>query len=137
MDFICDNIAIGNCVEARDRDVLQQHPIAAVLCLDGSLQTTTAEELGVRTLRAFKLADGPGNSIYVFRAAVEALVTLAATGDPVLVHCNAGRSRSPLLVAGFLVTTRAMSPDDAIVYVAARRETNISPGLKRLLYQLT
>jgi hypothetical protein len=136
MDFIWNNIAIGNSLEARSLDLLREHSIAAVLSLDGSLRGTRAEELGIRTLRAFELADGPGNSIYVFRTAVDALVELAGTGERVLVHCHAGRSRSPVVVAGFLIKTQAMDPEAAMSFVAARREINVSAGLKRLLYQL-
>lgn len=91
----------------------------------------------MRALRGLELADGPGNSIYVFRAAVDALIDLASAGEPVLVHCHAGRSRSPIVVAGFLIKTQAMDPEAAMSFVAAQRETNVSPGLKRLLYQLS
>lgn len=38
MDFIWNQIAIGNRIEARNRELLQEHRIAAVLSLDGSLR---------------------------------------------------------------------------------------------------
>jgi protein-tyrosine phosphatase len=51
------------------------------------------------------LIDGPGNRIGAFALAVETLAKLATLG-PVLVHCHAGKSRSPSVLSAFLVKHR-------------------------------
>jgi protein-tyrosine phosphatase len=46
----------------------------------------------------FKLVDGPGNSVLVFREAVEAVYAAHRSGKKVLVHCVGGRSRSAAVI---------------------------------------
>jgi hypothetical protein len=42
-------------------------------------------------------------------------------GRRVLVHCQAGAQRSPVVVACYLIKFRAMDPDGAIAFVKSRR----------------
>lgn len=46
----------------------------------------------------FSLIDGPGNTIEVFRAAVDAVCKAYGDGGEVLVHCVGGRSRSAAVI---------------------------------------
>jgi hypothetical protein len=39
---------------------------------------------------------------------------------PTLVHCHAGNDRTGAVLAGYLVVTQAMKPENAIAYVRAR-----------------
>ena len=82
------------------------------------------------------MIDGSGNAPSLFQDAVATLQKLVAEHSPVMVHCHAGRSRSPIVVAGFLVVEESFFPEDALAQVMQKRETKISGGLEELLYWL-
>ena len=48
------------------------------------------------------LIDGPGNPDQRFKDAIKELSRVVALGKPVLVHCHAGISRSPTVLAKYL-----------------------------------
>jgi protein-tyrosine phosphatase len=136
MDWITDDVAIGNYLEAQATALLTQQAFRSVLSLDGTLTPEQAAELGLAEVASYRLIDGAGNDPRVFRFAIDDLRRLARTHAPVLVQCHAGRSRSAVVVAGYLVRMHGMEPEEAIAAVAAKREINITPALIELLYQL-
>lgn len=136
MDWITETIAIGNFLDAQDVAILSREGIRSILGLDGKLRGTTASDLGVARIEVFEFNDGPGNDPQRYQQAVDTLRELVEENSPVLVHCHAGRSRSPIVVAGYFVLTEGMNPEDAINRVAGKREINISEGLDKLLYWL-
>jgi protein-tyrosine phosphatase len=107
-----------------------------VLSLDGTLSAERAAKFGLSEVASYGLIDGVGNDPRVFRLAVDDLLRLARLHAPVLVQCHAGRSRSAVVVAGYLMHARKLDPEEAIAAVAARREVNITPALVDLLYKL-
>jgi protein-tyrosine phosphatase len=133
MDWITEQVAIGNYLEAQDAELLLAHAFRSVLSLDGSLSSRRAAELGLSEIVGFKLIDGAGNDPRHYESAVDALLRLVRSKPPVLVHCHAGRSRSAIVVAGFLVASQGIEPDAALAHVAAKREVNVSEGLRPLL----
>jgi hypothetical protein len=114
VDWITDHIAIGNCREARNSNMLRQYGFRSALSLDGTLQPDDAAGLGLAKVVTVPLEDGPGNNSQRFRHAVNSLGALLVTHPPVLVQCHAGRSRSAVVVAGFLVLEEDLSPAQAI-----------------------
>jgi protein tyrosine phosphatase (PTP) superfamily phosphohydrolase (DUF442 family) len=136
VDWITDQIAIGNYVEAQNTELLHHHGFRSVLSLDGSLTTEDAGRLGVDTVVAFQLIDGAGNDRRVFRMAIESLSDLVLFHAPVLVHCHAGRSRSVVVVAGHLATSLGIDAEEGIARVMEKREVNVTPALEELLYKL-
>ena len=90
--------------------------------------------MGVTRIEVFEFDDGPGNERHQYRRAIGTLQDLVNDHAPVLVHCHAGRSRSPIVVAGFFVVTEQLEPDDAMARVASKREINVSEGLEELLH---
>lgn len=136
MDWITDAVAIGNFREARDAALLARHAFRSAVSLDGTLDAADAEALGLAEVAAYRLIDGPGNDVRLFRRAVADLARLAAAHPPVLVQCHAGRSRSVAVVAGYLMGVRGVEPDKAVAAVAARRAINVTPELVELLYRL-
>ena len=133
MNWITDTIAIGNYLEARDTALHRRHGIRSVLCLDGSLEGHDPALLDLADIEVFALVDGPGNLPMQFFQAVSLVAQMSQATPNLLVHCHAGRSRSAVVVAGHLMCTRGLSPADAIGYVAARREINLTPGIESLL----
>ena len=135
MDWITDRVAIGDHAEARDAGLLSRQGIRSVLSLDGSLTPNDAEGLGVAAVVAFDLIDGDGNAPGALGLAVSALEGLLRAHAPVLVHCHAGRSRSVVVVAGFLARTLRLRAEEALARVAARRVVCITPEFEELLYE--
>jgi len=135
MNWITDRIGIGNCYEAQNAALLQLHGFRSALSLDGALSVWKPAELGLEEIVVLPMADGPGNDFATYRCAVDALARLVESNPPALVHCHAGRSRSPIVVAGYLVRTADLDPGQAIAEVAAKRDVRIAHGLEDLLHQ--
>ena len=104
-----------------------------MLSLDGTLSGTTPDSLGLRAIEVIRLADGPGNDKRLMNLAINALSRLAKEASPVLVQCHAGRSRSVVVVAGYLMRHARISAQDALHRVLAKRESNVTPCLVDLL----
>ncbi len=136
MDWITDQLAIANYLEAQDGVLLKQQAIRSVLSLDGTLQRENAPQLGLAEIASYRLIDGAGNDRRVFGLVVADLCRLAKTQPPVMVQCHAGRSRSAIVVAAYLMKSLQVGPEEAIALVAAKREINITPELVRLLHDL-
>lgn len=136
MDWITDAVAIGNYLEAQDADLLRREGVASALSLDRTLQGRAPAELGLREVEAVPLVDGPGNDPRLFRRAVDALEELVRRHPPVLVQCHAGRSRSAVVVAAYLMRSLGLGADEAVGWVAARRHIAVSEGLENLLDEL-
>ncbi len=136
MDWITDEVAIGNYLEAQDAALLKQHGFRSVLSLDGTLTEQHAARLGLSEVASYRLIDGPGNDLRVFRLAIEDLKKLAASHSPVLVQCHAGRSRSAVVVAAHLMAACGLDLEKAIALVASKREINVTSALVDLLHKL-
>ena len=136
MDWITDQIAIGNYLDAQDVELLRREGISSILSLDGTMAGRAPAEFGVKQIAVVKLHDGAGNSRDLFFRAVDTLSRFVAGSPPVLVQCHAGRSRSAVIVAGHFIKTRGIQPDEALNLVAARRELQITPGMDSMLWHL-
>ncbi len=133
MDWITDDIAIGNYLDAQDAGALQTARIASILSLDGVLRGRSHSSLGVQEIAVHPMEDGEGNSPADFRRAVQTLLRLVNDHPPVLVQCHAGRSRSAVVVAGYLMLRLGLDPEAALTKVAEKREIAVTKGLERLL----
>jgi protein-tyrosine phosphatase len=136
VDWITDRVAIGNYLEAQDTNLLLAHAIRSIVSLDGTLSKKHATDLGVIEVVAYSLIDGAGNDLRLFEYAVNDLERLVQLCPPVLVHCHAGRSRSVVVLAAYLMRALKLDPDAAIALVASKREINITSGFVDVLYTL-
>jgi protein-tyrosine phosphatase len=136
MDWVTDQIAIGNRLEAGDAALLAGAGIRSVLSLDGTLRERQPSDLGLSDIASVSLVDGPGNSAFLFRLALEDLDRLLREAPPVFVQCHAGRSRSVVVVAAHLARALDIDPDEAVRMIASKREINITAGLESLLYSM-
>lgn len=127
MDWITDEVAIGNYLEAQDAALLKQSRIRSVVSLDGTLSTKHAVELGLAEVAAYRLIDGAGNDLRVLGFAIDDLLRLTRTQSPVLVHCHAGRSRSAIVVAGYLMKRHSIASAEAIAAIARPSARSTSP----------
>jgi hypothetical protein len=133
MDWITENIAIGNYLEVENSDLLRKSSIRSILGLIRTLQGKDPTELGLKYIEIVPLVDGPGNDSRLFQRAVAALTELVEKAPPVLVHCQAGRSRSVVVVAAYLMQSLEIDVEEALARVTAKREGYVSPEMKNLL----
>ena len=164
MDWITPEIAIGNYIDAQDGAVLRQfksvlgliptlrhlrkRTMEAIAILREALAEEHRREIAEHEIEAIlaevdakrveivELIDGPGNDPRRFRRAVETLAELVQEAPPVLVHCHAGRSRSAVVVAGYLMKARGLDPTEAVDFVDARRHVFVHDVMAALLIDL-
>lgn len=134
IDWITPALAIGTRADAEALTASNPAGFRSVLSLDGPLPNGAAGPT-VRCL-AYRLVDGPGNDASLFLRAVKAVGRLIANDAPLLVHCHAGRSRSPIVVAGHFQRTLGVGPDEALAMVRAKRGIAVTAGLEQLLRTL-
>ncbi|MEM9186077.1 MAG: dual specificity protein phosphatase [Planctomycetota bacterium] len=133
MNWINDHILIGNYVDAHNETLLSGYGVRSILGLDGKLQRHQAKELGVERIESFNPTDGPGNDPYLFKRIVDLLGELVRKNAPVLVHCHAGRSRSPTVVAGYLMKSESLAANEALRRIEKKREIQLTEGIETLL----
>ena len=136
MDLITDTIAIGTYVEARNRLVRVGAGIRSIICLDAAVRDPDEASLDIDDYEVVDLADGPGNDPLTFDRAVRLVGALSEQSPKLLVHCRAGRSRSAIVVAGYLMRDRQWSSDKAMAFIAAHRDIQLTPGIDELLQSL-
>jgi protein-tyrosine phosphatase len=132
MDRITDSIWIGNYLDARDQEAKATAGIRSIICLDGCLADTKAEEMGVERIEIIELIDGAGNPPERFLRAVRLLGELAARHAPVLVHCHAGQSRSAAVVCKYFMA-QGDSLGEAMRKITSKRRVAIIAGLQEAL----
>ncbi len=113
MDWITNEIAVGNYLEALNLELLGREKFVSALSLDGTLHGKDPAEFGLQRIEVVRLEDAPGNEPRLFRLAVDYLSELVRDAPPVLVQCHAGRSRSAVVVAGYFVAARGTNPEEA------------------------
>ena len=126
MDWITDQIAIGNYLDAQ----AVSPELDAILCLKEHCCDERRTDLDILSL---PLIDGAGNPAWKIEEAVDFIAGTVAAGGKILVHCHAGRSRSVVVVARYLMASRGMVAAAALALIAAKRDIYLSDGIDRLL----
>jgi hypothetical protein len=137
MTFITDTIAIGNFIDAEDRATREAVGIRSILCLNGLLQGCKPADCGVEALACFNLTDGSGNDPWTFDRAVRIVGNYAFEHPKLLVHCQAGRSRSVMVVACHLVRQNAWDLRQALAFIHAKRPETGTPDELLSLWDVT
>jgi histidinol-phosphate aminotransferase len=130
MDWITDQVAIGDIDDAMRSKELNSAGVTGVLSLNG--YPTFLSEWGIAWKRV-PLIDGPGNSTDDIACALATLTELLSEGHKVLVHCTEGVSRAPFVTACYLASTRKWNLDSALDFIAKKRPVvNPHPALRSL-----
>jgi len=124
MDWITNNIAIGNLVDAKQPDL----DVDFILCLKPDCCTDRSD---IETV-CVPLIDGAGNNSTLLRKALDELGQAVADGMKVLVHCHAGRSRSVSVVARYLMESMGITAEDALALIQQKREIYLSQGIEEI-----
>jgi atypical dual specificity phosphatase len=118
---ITDDIFVSHWIPAFNRDFLAQFGIRSILSLDGKVHPRLAPALGVKRIVCVDMPDGKGTSPELIKRLVDTLTELATEHPRVLVHCNAGQSRSPAVVAAYLTIKHKMALKEAFERVRRER----------------
>jgi len=125
MDWITDNIAIGNLQDAKPGCA----EVDAILCLMKDCICKSREDIDTFCV---PLNDGPGNTPKSIEEALDIISGLVSSGDKILVHCRAGRSRSVCIVAAYFVRHHNMTVQDALAFVGGKRWYSLSVGIEEI-----
>ena len=132
MDWVTDNLAIGDLDDAMDLAELWRQGITAILCLNGF--PTLLPKDGFAWHQVL-INDGPGNRLEDLQEALDALGKLSLD-HKVLVHCMSGTSRAPFVVSCFLAQKKGLHLTDVIKEVSKHRlGTHVNPALLDLYRQ--
>ena len=127
MDWITENIAIGNFVDAKD---VTKSEVDAILCLIDDCCSEDNEEFDVVVI---PLVDAAGNDKRNFKDATDYIDDVVNDGDKILVHCHAGRSRSVCIVARYFMIKHKLTSHQALAKIEEKREIYLSPGIEEIL----
>lgn len=127
MDWVTENIAIGNFLDARSSLTGQ---VDAVLCLNENCCDEADSHID---LLCVPMVDGPGNNPKAIDQAVDFIDAVVSSDGKILVHCHAGRSRSVCVVARYLMAAHRMTRHQALEAIARKREIFLSPGIEEIL----
>lgn len=117
---------LGSAHHSSQRDLLQRCGITAVLNVSSVCPNLFEQELNYMTLR---VEDSMGADIRVlFPQAIHFIDSVKESGGRVLVHCQAGISRSATICLAYLIHARRVRLDEAFDFVKRRRQV-ISPNL--------
>lgn len=131
MDWITKNIAIGNVHSAKNLN----GQFEMVLCLTGCCKDVEDEDDVYREI--IPLIDGPGNSIEKVKLAVKFIQEAVEADERLLIHCNAGHSRSTSIVALWMMMHMGMTKGEAFKAISLKRTVFLSPGIEDLFKVLS
>lgn len=132
MDFITEDLAVGNLVVASDLAALTRNGIRAVV--DASNREGNPRFPGIR-YHEVRIED-PDERLTAFLPGVVAFVDEARRQGPVLLHCVAGVSRSPALAVCYLHERHGLSLSAALDHIRSRRvQANPHPLFLRLIHE--
>ncbi len=124
-----NKLYISDAYTAADVLTLEENKITTILNLGSRLKPIVD---GYETIDIY-LHDGHGNDYAQFKRAVEMLTELLDNNKVVLVHCHAGISRSPTVVATHLAKTLRLSFDKACDIIAlVRPQIDPNTALRKL-----
>jgi protein-tyrosine phosphatase len=123
---IRDNIWIGN-KNAVDRDLID-NGITAIINLAYEIDDGDVPPDMMRTVKV-ALVDDSSNHPYMVDLAVTVLDKMIENGERVLVHCIAGRSRSPHIVATYLSRKEGKSYDEVYAEIRKKRPETLEQSM--------
>ncbi|EDQ91652.1 uncharacterized protein MONBRDRAFT_14600 [Monosiga brevicollis MX1] len=126
MSQVLSYLFLGSAVDASNLAALREHRITAILNITTDVPNTFADSLQYQQIPILDTSEQ--NIQNYFEVAFEFINQAKQYGRNVLVHCQAGISRSAAFVIGYLMYERNMNLNDAHNYVSVCRSI-ISPNL--------
>ncbi|WP_280535545.1 dual specificity protein phosphatase [Halopenitus sp. POP-27] len=130
MDRVATDLFVGPIEDAGDPDALRDRGIDRIVSLTHAAPDGPIPE-GIAVVDV-PLRDGPRHDPEAFREAVRAVITGRDAAERVLVHCSAGASRSPAVVATVMAIRDGIPLETAFERIAeARPAIDPHPALVR------
>lgn len=126
-EIIPGRLWLGNAGDGRDPARLLEVGIVAVVNL--AVEEPSPGLPRTMTYCHFPVMDGAQECEGVLAAAIQTLVVLLRNQIPTLVHCGAGMSRSPALVAAALSIAEGGSPEEHLRQIVSGHPHDVSPQL--------
>jgi predicted protein tyrosine phosphatase len=122
MTEILPRLFLGGINNTYDREFLHAENITHVLTIfEGNHSTDAMATKGVLHM-SIRMYDSDAEPIYdVFERAVAFIHDAMNSNGAVYVHCLMGISRSPTLVAAYLMSHRAMNAEQALAFLIEKR----------------
>jgi len=118
-DEIIPGVFLGSYASAKDKDWLDQNQITHILTIASGLSPAFPDNY---TYKNVSIRDHPYENILVhFDSSAKFISNAIRKNGRVLVHCQAGVSRSASVIIAYLMKTKNMVLDDAWDYVSERR----------------
>ncbi|MCO6431332.1 MAG: dual specificity protein phosphatase family protein [Deltaproteobacteria bacterium] len=133
---ITPEIIIGNFACSTDGDFVKALGAKSIISLAPSAHPTKEILTTLTAHSRANLEDGPGNDRDTFLRVVNDLAEMVKYSPPVLVCCHAGRSRSPAVVAAYLMLRHGYTPEMAFSIIQEQRELHVASDLYRLVASL-
>ena len=122
MNYICDNIYLGNCLAAIDEEYLKSYNITTVVNCAFELPS----EYNFTKFLELKLVDSNDTSLIPKLEVAYKFIKLNSKNN-VLIHCGSGITRSASLFIFYLMKEKGWDYDECYNYVKERRPI-INPG---------
>lgn len=111
---------LGPCSAASSSSFLQSNEITSVI----SIGSTPSGKIDGVTYHRISMVDSPSAPIpESIESASNIIDQVAEAGGKVLVHCSAGISRSPTVIAGYLMSRQGLSLKAALAAIVSARPT--------------
>src|SRR5262245_24690640 len=126
-EIIPNVLRIGTARDCRDPAGIMSRGITAVV--DLAMEETPAYLPREIIYCRFPLIDGEGNSITILRAAIMTVRYFIESKTATLISCSGGMSRSPAIAAAAISRIEQVSPDEALLRIAASGPHDVSTVL--------
>jgi protein-tyrosine phosphatase len=131
MDKITKNIFLGDSSDAFQPEYLKSKGVTDVFCVAKDWAFAFRKDPDISYTQQ-GLIDGHGNEEWELETAANTLKNLVGHGGIVLIHCHAGVSRSPTILALYLARELNKSFDEVVDFIAQVRSiVNPHPELRR------
>lgn len=124
MDWITPKVALGGII---DLSAAVQYPVTAVLSLVVIPAVQVPSDIDHLVV---PLIDGAGNHSNDVKRAVSFACDFLRDGEPLFVHCHAGRSRSVVVLAMSLMRHYGISRGEALNMISRHRQIALTPGIE-------
>jgi len=123
---ISKNIYLGNFQSAKDKDFFKKHNIKAVLNCSKDIPNHFIKDTSIEYMRIpveDSLKQKDYDLMLQFMPSIVEFIHKHASiqNQKILIHCWAGRQRSAISIAGYLVSKYKMTPENACKYVLKKR----------------
>jgi dual specificity phosphatase 12 len=135
MTEILENLWLGGLNLIHDAEFLKKNKITHILSvINEDVCTAAMVTLHIKQLVVRVEDDDDAPIAGIFRTCIEFIEEELASGGAVYVHCFMGISRSPTIVAAYLIWKKGLSDEEAIRLIQSQRPiVNPNDGFRAAL----